>query len=404
MVKQHPANPSQLSTRPEGKLNLNHTVSFKEHRSGWGYCMSSIAELHHDNGVYLDDFIEKSFSWDLDLNLTTGHLPYTQPWVGILHNPPAMPSWYFYQDSPQIILEKPAFQKSLQFCRGLYVLSEYHQKWLSPRVNVPVEVLTHPTETPEELFTLEKFNKNANKAIINVGIWLRSLVNFSQLKISGYSKIWLVTNKDTQRHYDMECLHLGLSTQQSEMHDVEKIPWVENSRYDSLLSENLVFVYLYDSSANNVVIECIVRNTPILINPLPAVIEYLGADYPFYYSTFQEARSKAEDISQIVAAYEYLKALDKIRFSGPRFLATLRNSKIYQALPVAEDNFGYLVRNDKVNKFATGGSLDCWMRYVREQLEADAADKSGMDQGLGSLEHRVLSLMERDITRDKMNI
>ena len=39
---------------------------------------------------------------------------------------------------------------------------------------------------------------------------------------------------------------------------------------------------LVDASANNAVIDCIARATPLLVNPHPAVIEYFGADYPTY--------------------------------------------------------------------------------------------------------------------------
>ena len=74
--------------------------------------------------------------------------------------------------------------------------------------------------------------------------------------------------------------------------------WAENTReedqisnadYDRLLSENIVFVELHDANANNAIIECIARATPLLINPLPAVVEYLGRDYPLYYSSLEEA-------------------------------------------------------------------------------------------------------------------
>ena len=53
--------------------------------------------------------------------------------------------------------------------------------------------------------------------------------------------------------------------------DYRVIDWVDNQRYDKLLSRNLVFLDLYAASASNVVIECMRRNTPLLVNPLPAV-------------------------------------------------------------------------------------------------------------------------------------
>ena len=43
-------------------------------------------------------------------------------------------------------------------------------------------------------------------------------------------------------------------------------------RYDCLLSENVVTIELFDASANNVIVECIARNTPIVVNRHPAVV------------------------------------------------------------------------------------------------------------------------------------
>jgi hypothetical protein len=64
---------------------------------------------------------------------------------------------------------------------------------------------------------------------------------------------------------------------------VEILDCVDNSTYDKLLSENIVFLHLVDASAVNTLLECIVRNTPIIINRHPAVVELLGNDYPLYY-------------------------------------------------------------------------------------------------------------------------
>ena len=55
------------------------------------------------------------------------------------------------------------------------------------------------------------------------------------------------------------------------------------------LSSSVVLCLLYATAANNVVIECIARATPILVNPLAAVVEYLGPDYPLYACDEDEA-------------------------------------------------------------------------------------------------------------------
>ena len=43
-----------------------------------------------------------------------------------------------------------------------------------------------------------------------------------------------------------------------------------------------------NSSANNTVLECIARNSPIIVTKHPAIKEYLGEDYPLYFNTLDE--------------------------------------------------------------------------------------------------------------------
>ena len=81
---------------------------------------------------------------------------------------------------------------------------------------------------------------------------------------------------------------------------------------------NVVFLELLDASANNAVVECIVRNTPVVVNRHPAVEEYLGRDYPLFYDRFHQAAELLTD-EQIVAAHRYLKSMDKARFQGENF-------------------------------------------------------------------------------------
>jgi hypothetical protein len=69
---------------------------------------------------------------------------------------------------------------------------------------------------------------------------------------------------------------------------------VSDDEYDALLENSVVFLKLRDAPADTTVVECIARNTPILINRLPGVVEYLGEDYPFYYSSLDEAEAKLQ--------------------------------------------------------------------------------------------------------------
>jgi len=99
---------------------------------------------------------------------------------------------------------------------------------------------------------------------------------------------------------------------------VSIIPYQKNKEYDVLLSKNIVFLKLVDASAVNTVLECIVRNTPIIINKLPAIVEILGEDYPLYYSTM-ECIEKIT-VWDIQGAYFYLLSLDKSKLSINYFI------------------------------------------------------------------------------------
>ncbi len=205
---------------PQGKVDLRHQVSFRAHRSGWGYALDALTPIHNSRGVLFDGFLEQNFAWrhwmegirspdilqkmksegtfnELATSEEQCITPYTRPWVGFLHNPPTMPAWFHYQESPQSIFKKDIWQRSLEACIGLFALSEYHGQWLRKQTGKPVSVLTPPTGNPPLQFDFTRFMANQNKKIVQVGWWLRKLVAIYQLPITrtnrlGYEKIRLV--------------------------------------------------------------------------------------------------------------------------------------------------------------------------------------------------------------------
>lgn len=45
---------------------------------------------------------------------------------------------------------------------------------------------------------------------------------------------------------------------------------------------------MFNSSANNTILECIARNTPIIVRTNPAIVEYLGENYPLYFESLND--------------------------------------------------------------------------------------------------------------------
>lgn len=322
-----------------GKINLGVQTSFYSHRSGWDYVVHNMSEFNNPLGVYFDGFIENAFSWRKNQYIADKIIPYKEPWIGFLHNPPNMPLWFSDNNSyPQTLLNDELFKESLSNCKGLYVLSNYYKKFLKHYLHhTPVNVLYHPTEIPELKFSFDDFCKNKNKKIVNIGWWLRKLNSIFLLDGGQYQKIRLMPNnkcKDTiLRLTNIELDLYNITLNKKQIESVKIIDHLNNDDYDVLLSQNIVFLDLYDTSANNAVIECIARGTPLLINRHPATIEYLGEEYPFYFDSLKEAAEKLNNMDLIKYTHQYLMTFDKRKqITIENFKQQFKDSEIYQSL------------------------------------------------------------------------
>lgn len=105
---------------------------------------------------------------------------------------------------------------------------------------------------------------------------------------------------------------------------VVQLPELSDKKYDILLSRNAVFLRLLDASAVNAVLECIIRNTPVFVNRLPAVIEILGEGYPGLYTNVEDALARVTELDAYARAHEYLRDMNKTRFTAPYFVESVR--------------------------------------------------------------------------------
>jgi tetratricopeptide (TPR) repeat protein len=361
--------PTGRPAAPPGTINLGGQKTFSFHRSGWSYAIGALSALHHEAGMQFDGFIERHFSWQHKTKMRPAHVllkmklegtfdalatseergivPYRRPWIGVVHNPQSMPGWFHFDESPQAIFAKDIWKESLDTCLGLFTFSAHSARWLREQTGKPVSPLIHPTEVPPLGFDFERFLKNPRKTIVQIGWWLRKLSAIYQLPIGvdnarGYTKVRLVPQFIETAHTHLDRLieterrMLGLMIDRRWAENTREEQQVSNEEYDRLLSENIVFVELYDANANNVVIECIARATPLLINALPAVVEYLGPDYPLYFASLEEARSKALDLDLLYRGHQYLLACDtRTKLSARHFLEQFRASEVYRYLLAA---------------------------------------------------------------------
>jgi hypothetical protein len=310
------------------RIDYRDQVVWNEHRSGWKYALESLHELHSEDGAIFNGSIDASFGYAADRFIEAGTLPYTSPWIGFIHGTIAVCPWATDDVKPiDAIFSSKIFEESAGNCRGIFTLSRYVAEYVSEKVNrfnIPVGSVKHPTEFPLRVFSYQEFLDT--RRILHAGTWMRRITSFFDLDVSGLDKM-LLLNSYTLRYIQQELQYVGKSP--SEVRNVQVVNHVSNSMYDDLLCSSIVFNDLYDSNANNVVIECIARNTPILVNKIPAATEYLGDDYPFYYSSLEEANSKAQDDKLVAQTSEYLRTFpSRNDLQTETFVRSLKESAI----------------------------------------------------------------------------
>jgi hypothetical protein len=316
-----------------GKIDLSGQNSrlFGLHRNSLKFAIGHIRDLHNPQGVLMDAFVDRTFA-----QVPGQFKGYSVPWIGFIHIPPGVPAWMQSNQTNELIFNSDGWKQSIPHCRGLFTLSNYHRRFLEPMFDFPVENLFHPVDFPDLTWSFERFAANRDKKIVQSGWWLRKVYSIYLLEVKSYRKIVLLkSDAEMERHLRLELENMAGKERINNkiIESVTQVNFLSNVLYDELLSENIVFLDLFDASANNAIIECIARNTPILINPIEPVVEYLGKDYPFYFNSLEEAAIKAENMDLVRETHHYLANHPwKNKLTGSYFRKSFMNSKIYQSL------------------------------------------------------------------------
>jgi hypothetical protein len=360
-----PPAPADLPAGTGGRLRFPGRYLRDHHRSGWRPAMEAIYPLHHPDGIRFESFLDEIFAvehprpgirsgpellaalqrphWIDRITSEERHVvPIREPWVGFLHNPQGMPPWFYADHAPESVFTKAVWRDSLPSCLGLFTLSEHMARWLRRATGKPVSVAYLPSEIPDTTFDFAAFCDNPEKRVIQIGWWLRRQTAIDHLPLPsgnafGYRKLRLVPGFASNAAEQIEALRAGEfhrhGAPAADAGDVDVMTHVSNEQYDRLLSCNIAFVQLEAANANNAVVECLARGTPLLVNRLPAVEEYLGRDYPLYYHDLQDAADQALDSGRLRAAHEYLLNCEhRSRLHPDVFRRAVEESEVYRQL------------------------------------------------------------------------
>lgn len=297
------------------------------HRSGWPYALSSLHPLFSDTArLVFDDFIEKTIC---NQRVGLHNYVHSEPWIGICHYPQDTPAWYeteHLRDLPRY----GSWGHSLENMRLCITLGSNLASWVRTHWNVPCIALKHPTEVPNITWTADRFIANEHPLLLQVGWYLRNTHAIFQLQEPSFlQKAWLRSRREIAERNHARC---GAHFQPGRRRygGVRELEPVENHAYDDLLASNVVFVELMTSVANNTIVECIARNTPIVVNRLPGPEYYLGHAYPLFYEEF-ETLQNVITADRIMEAHEYLTRLDKSWMYGSAFRDSVASACIEYA-------------------------------------------------------------------------
>ena len=343
---------SQILNKPfnlNGIINISYINQHDSkglHRSGWQYVVDNLYKFNGNNGLMCDLYVDRTFHWNMQEYTKLGLIPYKKPWFGFIHH--TCNTEYSEYNTINLFNNK-LFLKSLNICKGLVLLSNDLKTKVDKilndlNLNIQTFLLYHPTQFIQEdkHFTKKKFVLNVSKKVIQIGAWMRNINAINHLDL-GENKLYLnkyalkgkqmesyyfnqdnlvatdellIVNETMCRDKNLKKIHLN--------QNVSIINYVENDDYDKLLSENIVFINLYDASAVNTVIECIVRNTPILVNRINALEEILGKKYPMFYDNIDQIKDML-NMNLIDKTYEYLKTIDKSYLKIETFITNFEN-------------------------------------------------------------------------------
>lgn len=271
------------------------------HRSGWPYAVRLLNKL--DIPVLFDDVIE----WHFEVIKK-------EPWAGFFHLPPSIEKISKTKSYAQIFRDPFLWKHSDDKLKLVLVMSEHLKRELVKHLTVPIHVVYHPVETPDLLFTEKAYLDNKNKHLHQLGWTFRNMLAIAQIPPLKIMRSWIspITGGGqrniewSRKHFNNRIIYDG----------VRSLNYMNNKEYDIFLSQNVAFMEVSDSSANNAVVDCIIRNTPLIINKNPAVMEYLGVDYPLYFDKIEEV---PELVDRALEGHYYLLKKDKSFLSGDTF-------------------------------------------------------------------------------------
>jgi len=284
----------------------------KHHLKGWNWVKEQFLNIlqHHEKGIILDIFVERTFHKSWGKNIISTDFVYSSDWIGFIHTTPKIDSHKNQLDDENYLenlTNNTRFVKSLKYCKMLFCLGPLTKNalelfCLKNDLIIPIKILKHPYPI-EKIQNNNVINFNNNIKVNHVGYHLRNFDSFIQLEHPNkrilIPKIWPGMKNDY-------FIKKYLKNKDTSKIVVENL---NNEEYIKLLQNEIIFIDFLNCSASNVICECIAYSTPLVVNRIPEIEYYLGKDYPLYFDDIKHASLLIKDYDKILNAINHMKQI-----------------------------------------------------------------------------------------------
>ena len=245
------------------KCSVEILIPFDAHSPGTSTVFNTtLKEFHHDDA-------ETMLFNAVDTPLLRGD----KPWCGFVHLDIPSLFWNFFLTS---------YRKHKNTCVHLFTMSPHLTEYLSRKTKVPVSTIYHPADTTLAKWSIDNYEEH----LISCGAHFRN-------------------KKQTKK-----CLQLfkGMALGQKRSYRLS------SQEYEQKMTSSLVFEYYTQCAGSSVLVECIARQTPLVVNKTPATLAYLGKEYPLFFEISPEKiiKQAIDDKVLLTDTSNYLLSRHKI--------------------------------------------------------------------------------------------
>lgn len=287
------------------------------HDSGWPWICRRLLSESHQDGILLDDFVEDSIQGDFNFEQRD------EPWVGFFHHPPAVNRQFAGGSHADVYLAGDKYKTAWESLKLAITLSEDFGNYLLQHksIHCPVVSLHHPIAWPTRWFDPDEAFRQTSVPVFHFGSFMKNTMLLFDVDMpAGFHPVRVRPFTDYQLRWDRSC-YRAIRQIRNKVLEVDRL---SSDQLADMLSRSVVVFEFFGLAASNAMLECIIRHTPVLVNKLPAAVEYLGSEYPLFYRHRWEI-PKLLNRDTLIAGHDYLARLSKRQFSLSNFVKQVKH-------------------------------------------------------------------------------